>query len=228
MFLGIKNPITIYFDGNTLVSKDCVKLLGIHIDSKLNFPKHINMICKTANGKIRQLLRLRQYMSIEQARLVVNTYIMPYFIYCPLVWMFCRKKDMSQINRVHKRALRAIYDNFSLTFEALLDLEKSVTIHPRHLQILMTETFKSLRHENPELMWDLFKLKDRPYNLRGQLLIKIPSTKTKTYGTNSLLFKASLPWNMLPNKYNGSETVNIFKEHIKNWTGKSCHCFICR
>ena len=44
----------------------------------------------------------------------------------------------------------------------------------------MTETYKSLRHENPQLMWDVFQLKDRPYDLRGKLQLKIPTARTKT------------------------------------------------
>ena len=38
---------------------DSLKLLGVTIDSKLNFSEHINMICKIAGQKIGVLMRLR-------------------------------------------------------------------------------------------------------------------------------------------------------------------------
>ncbi len=228
MFLGTPNPVNISINNTEFVSKDCVKLLGIYIDNNLNFHKHIETICKTVNNKVSQLLRLRYYMSIDQARSIVNAYIFPYFLYCPLIWMFCRKKYFFLINRVHKRALRCIRNNFSLSLEDLLLLENSVNFHVKHLQCLMIETFKSIRHDNPELMWDLFSLKDRPYDLRGQLLLKIPPARTKTYGINSLIFKASILWNTLPNEYKQSQTVAIFKLKIKKWLGSSCHCYICK
>ena len=57
---------------------------------------------------------------------------------------------MSQVNRVHKRALRTVYDDHSISLEALLDLENTVNIHTKHLQMSMTETFKTLRQENPQ------------------------------------------------------------------------------
>ena len=142
--------------------------------------------------------------------------------------MFCYKKDNKLINKVHKRALRAIHGMFYSNLQELLAHDKSVNIHVRHLHILMTETFKSLHHYNPEIMCNLFQLKERPYDLRGQMLLQIPTTKTITYGTNSLLFKASILWNSLPNEYKSAKSVNIFKNAIKSWSGSSCQCFICR
>ena len=85
------------------------------------------MTCKNANNKISQLYRLRLSMNTDQIRSVVNTYILSYFLYCPLIWMFCRKKDMKLINRVHKRALRVIHGNFLLNLDELLLLENSVS-----------------------------------------------------------------------------------------------------
>ena len=112
MFLGVSRQIILHIDGNKYPNKDFVKLLGVYIDSKLTFRKHIEMTCKNANNKISQLYRLRLSMNTDQIRSVVNTYILiSYFLYCPLIWMFCRKKDMKLINRVHKRALRVIHGN---------------------------------------------------------------------------------------------------------------------
>ena len=83
-------------------------------------------------------------MSTQQARMVVHTYIFPYFLYCPLIWMFCRKKENNLINKVHKRALKAIYNDSSSSFEGLLLLDNNTSFHNRHLQLLMLEVFKSL------------------------------------------------------------------------------------
>ena len=228
MFLGVTEPVSLHINDKELFSNTHVRLLGILIDHKLQFSQHINSICKTANNKVSRLLCMRGNMSIGQARSTVNAYILPYFIYCPLIWMFCHKKDMKLINKVHKRALRAIHGLLYLDLKELLEIENTVSIHVKHLQILMTETFKSLNQENPQIMCDLFQLKDRPYNLRGQSLLRIPPAKTITYGTNSLIFKASLLWNSLPNEYKSAKSINIFKSNIKSWTEAPCQCLICK
>ena len=92
MFLGTTEKTNLYINGKQLHSKTSVELLGIIIDNKLRFSQHIESICKKANNKVSQLLRMRSNMSVSQARITVNAYILPYFIYCPLIWMFSHKK----------------------------------------------------------------------------------------------------------------------------------------
>lgn len=230
MFLGVKDliPININVGGKYITSKDEVELLGITIDNKLNFGKHIKNLCIKANNKICAILRLRKNLSISQTRLIINAHVFTYFHYCPLIWMFCRKMDMKLINKVHKRALRVIYNDFTLELEELLSLEKIVPIHTVHLRKLMLEVYKSLNHKNPKLMWDLFSIKTIPYNLRGQLLVKLPTARSTTYGINSLLFKASIMWNSLPNLIKTSPNISLFKIRIKEWCGESCTCTSCK
>ena len=40
-------------------STSFVKLLGVHIDDKLNFSKHINKICKSTGNQLNALIRLK-------------------------------------------------------------------------------------------------------------------------------------------------------------------------
>ena len=40
-------------------STSLVKLLGVHIDDKLNFNKHINKICKSTGNQLNALVRLK-------------------------------------------------------------------------------------------------------------------------------------------------------------------------
>ena len=153
MYLGTNENRSIFIDNMEIKPQDEVELLGLKIDKKQNFRSHINHICNKANSKISQLIILRKNMSTRQAKIIVNTYILPYFLYCPLIWMFCRKKEINLINKVHKRALKTIYnDSPSSSFEELLLLDNSICFHKRHLQLLMLEVFKSVRHDNPLLL----------------------------------------------------------------------------
>ena len=141
--------------------------------------------------------------------------------------MFCRKREINLINKVHKRALKTVYNDSSLNFDELLELDNSVCFHKRHLQLLMLEVFKSVTHENPLLIEEMFCFKEEHYNLRNKFLLKIPLAKSKTYGTNALFFKASILWNTLPNKYKLANSISSFKNLIKSWKGESCNCSIC-
>ena len=49
-----------------------------------------------------------------------------------------------------------VYDDRQSTFEELLNIDKSVTIHHRNLQVLATELYKVHHGLAPELMSDIF------------------------------------------------------------------------
>ena len=74
----------------------------------------------------------------------------------------------------------------------------------------MREIYKSFHKINPEIMWDIFKQKHAPYNFRSKMLTNLPSAKSTTYETNSVVFKGSLIWNNLPNSVKDSPTFAIF------------------
>ena len=98
MFLGVKYNIENLFieiGSSKIMATDNVELLGITIDNNLSFSSHINKLCKAANNKLSAIIRLRKYLSIPQSKLLVNAYVLSYFTYCPLLWMFCNKKDMA-------------------------------------------------------------------------------------------------------------------------------------
>ena len=56
-------------------------------------------------------------------------------------------------------------DNKS-SFKQLLEKDHSVTVHQKNLQVLVTEIFKVKNNLAPDIMKDVFKLKEPPYNLR--------------------------------------------------------------
>ena len=40
----------------------------------------------------------------------LEAYIMSAFKYCSLIWMFCNITSNNQINKIHKRTLRLVYE----------------------------------------------------------------------------------------------------------------------
>ena len=126
MFMGRKLTDDLYLtiNGVNLKAKNSVKLLGVTFDCKLNFDSHIEKLCKTASQKVKALFRIRPYLSVKYAKQLCNAYILSTFNYCPLIWMFCSKHSDKLINNVHKRALRATYQDFNSSLEELLEIDQ--------------------------------------------------------------------------------------------------------
>ena len=60
---------------------------------------------------------------------------------------------------LHKSCLRLIYSDKQLTFEKLLEKDDSVSIHIRNLQTLVTEMYKVMNGDSPEIM-KIFRIRE--------------------------------------------------------------------
>ena len=63
-------------------------------------------------------------------------------------------------------------------------------------------------------MKSYFTIQEIPYCLRNGNFLKIPSARSKRYGTNSIVFGASLVWNKLSLSVKHSQSLIEFKSKI--------------
>ena len=87
------------------------KLLGIKIDSRLLFDKHIKRTCKKAGNKLRALTRIKSWIAIKKKKILMSSFFDSQFNYCPLVWIFQSRRNNTKIINLHERCLRLIYSD---------------------------------------------------------------------------------------------------------------------
>ena len=105
-------------------------------------------------------------MTIDQRRLILNSFITSHFSYCPIVWRFHNRKLNERIIHIHERAIRTVHNDFNSSFQELLIVDNSLNIHHRNLQKRLTEIFKVKNGLSPEPINDVFEFIERPYSLR--------------------------------------------------------------
>ena len=89
--------------GNKVIeASPSVKLLAVQIDDKLNFNLHITNSCRSSANQLNALTRLKQFLSFEAKKVLVNSYFYSNFNYCPLVWMFSSAKSLNKSNLCKK------------------------------------------------------------------------------------------------------------------------------
>ena len=96
------------FDWKTITSSYAVELLGVTLDKNINFKRHIQNICYTANNNTKALFRIRKFLNLEQEQVLAEPHISSNFRYCLMIWMFCGKMSDNLIVKTHYRALRAV------------------------------------------------------------------------------------------------------------------------
>ena len=199
----------------------------MHIGYKLKFDIHIESLCKKMGKKLYVLARIIRYISTNQAQLLMRSFIMSHFNFCPLIWKCHSRKINTQINKLHEPALRLVYYDKSSSFRELLERDNSVNIHERNIQVLLTEIFKVQRRAAPEIMTKIFKFKDHSYDLRKNNCIERRIIKSCKYAGETVSNLGAKPWDILPENIKKPESLQEFKNKIKYWTPLNCPCKLC-
>ena len=131
----------------------------------------------------------------------MKTFVISQFNYFSSVWIFHSRNLNNRINSIHERALRVTYQDYKSTFLQLLQKNNSVTIHQRNFQVLVTEIFRAKNDLSPEVMKEVFELKESSYSLRskGNYFIR-GNVKIALYGIQSIKYLASKIWDLGPDQ----------------------------
>ena len=99
--------------------------------------------------------------------------------------MFCSRNSNKKINRLHETALGLVYDNYSSSFETLLERDSSFTIHHQNIQSMLIEIYKSLNKASAENCFDsLFEFKFGQSQF--PLELKMPFCNSVYHGKNPI------------------------------------------
>ena len=89
---GDLNHHILKFNDYEITSSNSVVLLGIEIDDKLNFENHTHNLVRKSAGQLNYLISKQRFLSQQAKKILIESFIMANFNYCPLVWFFCNKK----------------------------------------------------------------------------------------------------------------------------------------
>ena len=142
IMLTTDKKLKINVKGSSISNEKTVNLLGVTVNNKFSFEPHLNLVCKKVSQKLHVLAIVSKFISKKKVRVITKAFIMSQFSYCPLVWMYQSRTLSKQTNKLHQRALQLVYDDRQSTFEELLNIGKSLTIHHKNVQVLATELYK--------------------------------------------------------------------------------------
>ena len=133
-----------------------MKLLGVEIDNKLSFEKHISTLVKKASNQLNVISRIQKFMGFKEKEILLNSFVNSNLNCRPLVWHFCSAKSVKKIEKIQERALRILYNDLSSDYESILTKSGKSTMEIKYLTTLALEVFKTLNNMNPEYMKEIF------------------------------------------------------------------------
>ena len=198
-------------------------MLEVKEDHEFNFNEHVSSLCKKTSQKLNALAGITSWVTFDQRRFILNSFIKSHFSYCVIVCMFHSRKLNERINHIHEMALRIVYKDFKLLFQELLIENNSLNIHHRNLQKLGLKNGLS-----PELINDVFEFIEKPYSLQTTSHSRSRKICTTKYGIETSSYHGPKLCNLVPNEYKTIESLADFKAKIKTWIPENWPSRLCK
>ena len=167
------------------------------------------------------LSTLQKYMGKSEKEAIIDSFILSNFSYCPLVWHFSFCDSIRKIEKIQKRYLRIILNDYESDYETLLCNTNKPTMEIRRSRTLDVEIIKTLN----EIMKGIFTPKENAKVRQNDIIVK--RINTSRFGTQSLRSLGPKIWNNLPSNIKSETSFLKFKEYIKTWLGPKCKCKVC-
>ena len=111
-----------------------------------------------------------------------------------------------------------MYDDYTSTFEELLEKGNSFTVHHYNIQTLCIELYKIYNNLSQTIFSELFVRNHSNYNLGSQSDFVIPEVKTVYLGSDSLRYFGPIICSLIPKEKKYSDSLDSFIRKIRQWT----------
>ena len=218
-------PITILINNKAIDETDHVKYLGVLIDSKLTFKKHIEELRKKISRSIGVLYKLRPFVTTKILSNVYYAIVYPFLLYGITIWGNASKTYLTPIFILQKKFVRIAtykdgFPDIPGPLEHSLPLFyqlKILTIFDIYRLQLGKMVFESINNIGPFII--KFTLAsdihthDTKYARNGYFYNNY--IRTTQYGLKCLQAEGSKLWSMIPHNIKDTLSKKAFNARFK-------------
>ena len=201
-----------------------MKYLGVKIDSTLNFDVHVEYTTSKIAKKVGYLSRISRDLSQWARKIVYNTIIAPHFNYCATVLFDIKQQDLSVLQKLQNKAMRAILQCHNRTHRVdMLEELGWLSVHQNIVYKVLLFIRDALQEENTDFEAYLKKNCDvHNYNTRGATKFHLP-IQNNMIAQKSIFINGLKFFNKLPNELRDTTHVSrkIFKTRITQFVRES-------
>jgi len=199
------------------------KDIGVTIDSKLEFEKHINEKINKANSIFSLIRRSYMFLDSETFLPLYRSLVRSHLDYAQSVWSPYKQKYIEALENVQRRATQQLPGFKELPYKQRLEQLKLPTLTYRRLRGDMIEVYKILHEKyDPEAASFLKLRKDcaSRSGLRGHDLKLFQQRAKKNLRKNTFSLRIVSTWNKLPKEVVEAPSVNSFKNRLDKFWSK--------
>ena len=202
------------FNEIPVAREDHTKHLGLHLDSRLNFAKHITEAIRKATKGLSLMKYLSKYVSRKVLALTYKLYVRPHLDYGDVIYHNQRDDLMKLIEQVQYKAALIVTGCWQGTSREKLYEELGwEPLDQRRWGRRMTTWYKIVNGLTPSYLFEHVP-SEAPRALRS-FIPKAPIAKTERY-QNSFFPYCIKEWNGLDKDIKYSPSLEKFKENINS------------
>ena len=108
-----RNAVVVRLGNKTITQVKSVKILGIHIDDRLNYNDQTCVLIKNLSRVIGIMFKLSAFVPPYIIRIIYFSLFYSHLIYGITVWGGCGVSNINKIIKLHKRAISLCANNHS-------------------------------------------------------------------------------------------------------------------
>ena len=208
------DPLQLTLNSQPILQVNEHRHLGVILDSKLDWRAHIEDVSKTLCSNLYLMSRVRLFTEPPVRKLFYHAYIKPSFDYASTLWDGCADVHFNKLDRLHRRAVKLISDDTSLTTDEkmasldILPLKKSLAVNKG---VMM---WKIASSKVPTYLSDMFKKQAGP-SRSGHSNTYVPPWPRLDICKNSLSYSGAILWNSLPPEISSAQTVKTARVRLR-------------
>lgn len=211
----VNNNVEIKYDGKALERVETFCYLGLEIDHKLTWCKHIEKIRKSILPYIFAIGRLKSEVPRKTLLAIYNSFILPYLTYVSPIWSGTSKSNANILFILQKKALKYIYGlpfdhPTRLLFDTLMPVQ---VLWDRDLLMI---TYKILNGSIKNNLIIIKSADQHGYALRDSSLYKIKFFKTNARENNPFA-RGLMMYNGLPLNLKKVTNISRFRREVTDY-----------
>ena len=188
-----------------------VKLLGINLDTHMNFENHINQLVSECYYHLKNIGKIRRYLTVQDAEKLIHALISSKFDYCNALFNGIKMSSLKKLQKVQNYAARLVHQlpsHQAIDSEVLKDLHW-LCVEKRIIFKLLLMVHKYFIGNAPNYFFELLIVKDD-----DERLLLTPFMNT-IEGRRSFSYASPRLWNRLPKDVRLISDTEKFKHSIK-------------
>ncbi len=215
--------VNAYLDSRGQTTKNQVRNLGVILETDLSFSSHVKAVTKSAYYHLKNIARIRCFVSSQDLEKLVHAFITSRVDYCNGLLTGLPKKTIRQLQLIQNAAARIL--TITRKSEHITPVLRSLHWLPVTFRIdfkVLLLVYKSLNGIGPKYMADMLTeyKPNRPLRSLGSSQLEIPRVHTNQ-GESAFSYYAARSWNQLPEEIKCAKTLATFKSRLKT------HLFSC-